>query len=209
MLSPQPQLFLLGPDSIIIYNTAYGRLLYDHHPLYLGRPMEMNEALISNAHAINRIVDRATTRAKPANENDVIFFFKHGDRLQETFLSATMVKLPGSLQGYHATTYDTTAAAVKTRRKKSLKAIMDACALASGMTSFWEAMLQGISTGDGDISLPCSIAQISAESTQLKQIVSVMSSMTRILHCTAKSALKSLLGFSRSISYRMIHTLVA
>ncbi|THX15571.1 hypothetical protein D6D13_02136 [Aureobasidium pullulans] len=152
MLSPQPQLFLLGQDSIIIYNTAYGRLLYDHHPLYLGRPIGMNEALISNAHAINRIVDRATTRAKPANENDVTFFFKHGDRLQETFLSATMVKLPEPLRGYHATTYDTTAAAVQTRRKESLKVIMDACALASGMTSFWNAMLQGISIGDGDIS---------------------------------------------------------
>ncbi|THW56846.1 hypothetical protein D6D20_08414 [Aureobasidium pullulans] len=152
MLSPQPQLFLLGPDSIIIYNTAYGRLLYDHHPLYLGRPIGMNEALISNAPAISRIVDRATTRAKPANENHVTFFFKNEDRLQETFLSATMVKLPEPLQGYHATTYDTTATAVQLRRKESLKAIMDTCASANDMTNFWNTMLQGVSNEDGDIS---------------------------------------------------------
>ncbi|KAI5196054.1 hypothetical protein AUEXF2481DRAFT_27058 [Aureobasidium subglaciale EXF-2481] len=152
MLSPQPQLFLLGPDSIIIYNTAYGRLLYDHHPLYQGRPIALNEALISNAPAIDRIVDRATTRVRPANENHVTFFFSDSGRLRETFLSATMVKLPEPLQGFHATTYDTTAAALQLRRRESLKAILDSCALAKDMPGFWDSILQGIRIEDGDIS---------------------------------------------------------
>ncbi|KAI5206512.1 hypothetical protein E4T39_02457 [Aureobasidium subglaciale] len=152
MLSPQPQLFLLGPDSIIIYNTAYSRLLCDHHPLYQGRPIGLNEALISNAPAINRIVDRATTRVRPANENHVTFFFLDAGRLRETFLSATMVKLPEPLQGFHATTYDTTAAALQMRRRESLKAILDTCALAKDMLDFWDSILQGIRSEDGDIS---------------------------------------------------------
>ncbi|THW96655.1 hypothetical protein D6D15_00851 [Aureobasidium pullulans] len=134
MLSSQPQLFLLGPDSIIIYNTAYGRLLYDHHPLYLGRPIGMNEALISNAHAINRIVDRATTRAKPANENDVTFFFKHGDRLT-TRISCDYLRHNGSCC---------------TNKEEGIPQGRHGC-LCVGKC-FWNAMLQGISIGDGDIS---------------------------------------------------------
>lgn len=120
LLSPQPQLFLLGPDAIILYNTAYGELLRDHHPLYQCRPIELNSALIANAPAIDRIVDRATTKEQPANENRVTFFFRSNGRLEEVFLSATMVQLPRSLGGYHATTYDTTAEAVQKRRDHAL-----------------------------------------------------------------------------------------
>lgn len=110
ILSPQPQLFLLGHDSRILYNTAYARLLRDHHPAYQGRPIQSNTALIAQAPAIDRIVQSAKTKSKPANENDVPFFFLNQNQLEEVFLSATMVHLPLSLDGYHATTYDTTAA---------------------------------------------------------------------------------------------------
>ena len=82
MLSPQPQLFLLGSNSILLYNTAYGRLLRDHHPQYQGRPMELNTALIAQAPVINRIVGHAETGAKPANENHVTFFFLNHGRLE-------------------------------------------------------------------------------------------------------------------------------
>lgn len=151
MLSPQPQLFLLGLDSIILYNTAYGRLLGDHHPQYLGRPIAQNTALIANAKNIDRIVDRASTKAKPANENWVPFFFLKQGFIEEVFLSATMVKLPLSLKGFHATTYDTTSEAVKARREHAYDLLFDSASSATSLEELWQSLLKGISAADDEI----------------------------------------------------------
>lgn len=151
MLSPQPQLFLLGVDSIILYNTAYGRLLGDHHPQYLGRPIAQNTALIANAKNIDRIVDRASTKAKPANENWVPFFFLKQGLLEEVFLSATMVKLPLSLNGFHATTYDTTSEAVKARRENAYDLMFDTASSATSLKELWHLLLEGITAADDEI----------------------------------------------------------
>lgn len=152
LLSPQPQLFLLGPDSIILYNTAYGRLLRDCHPLYQGRPISLNTALIAQAPAISRIRKRAKEKSELANENHVIFFFPQDGRLEEVFLSATMVQLPLSLDGYHATTYNTTREALQVRREHALDEIRHATKDATELPALWTKILEGISNADGDIS---------------------------------------------------------
>ncbi|RAR01679.1 histidine kinase hhk19p [Stemphylium lycopersici] len=141
LLSPQPQLFLLGPDSIILYNTAYGRLLRDCHPLYQAQ-----------APAISRIRKRAKEKSELANENHVIFFFPQDGRLEEVFLSATMVQLPLSLDGYHATTYNTTREALQVRREHALDEIRHATKDATELPALWTKILEGISNADGDIS---------------------------------------------------------
>lgn len=151
MLSPQPQLFLLGLDFILLYNTAYGRLLRDHHPEYQGRPIGLNSALIAQAPAIERIVDNAKRKDQPANENYVPFFFLDHGRLEEVFLSATMVQLPMSLHGFHATTYDTTPEHLRIRREEALDQIRDACKHATTLPNLWSSFLKGISSSDGDI----------------------------------------------------------
>lgn len=167
LLSPQPQLFLLGPDAIILYNTAYGELLRDHHPLYQCRPIELNSALIANAPAIDRIVDRATTKEQPANENRVTFFFRSNGRLEEVFLSATMVQLPRSLGGYHATTYETTAEAVQKRRDHALGQISRQISQAVDLDSVWSSFMRGLSLADQDIPfavLYCADSQVVRDS---------------------------------------------
>ncbi|RMZ71359.1 sensory transduction histidine kinase [Pyrenophora seminiperda CCB06] len=151
MLSPQPQLFLLGPESIILYNTAYGRLLRDYHPLYQGRPISLNTALIAQEPAIERIVKHARDRSDLANEHHVLFFFPQDGRLEEVFLSATMVQLPLALDGFHATTYDTTKYAVQARRELSMDHIRHACKHAGDLPTLYASMLDGISRGNGDI----------------------------------------------------------
>jgi len=151
MLSPQPQLFLLGPESIILYNTAYGRLLRDCHPLYQGRPVSLNTALIAQEPAIDRIKRRARERSALANEQHIVFFFPQDGHLEEVFLSATMVQLPLALDGFHATTYDTTKYAVQTRREQSMDHIRHACKHADDLITLWASLLDGISRGDGDI----------------------------------------------------------
>lgn len=151
ILSPQPQLFLLGHDSRLLYNTAYGRLLHDHHPTYQGRPIKLNNALIAQAPAIDRIVQSAKSRTKPANENHVPFFFLNHGQLEEVFLSATMVHLPLSLDGYHATTYDTTAAVLQSSREHSLHSIRQACEHAVDFESLWPSLRKGISEADMDV----------------------------------------------------------
>lgn len=151
MLSPQPQLFLLGPESIILYNTAYGRLLRDHHPEYQGRPIHLNEALIAQTKAISRIKNRADTRTQPANENHVPFFMANGGQLEEVFLSATMIKLPQQIGGFHATTYDTTSDAVRIRRDQTLNTIITTAASVKTLTTLWTAIIEGIAATDGDI----------------------------------------------------------
>jgi hypothetical protein len=151
MLSPQPQLFLLGSNSILLYNTAYGRLLRDHHPQYQGRPMELNTALIAQAPAINRIVSHTKTRDQSVSEHHLkLFFIDHG-RLEEVFLSATMVQLPLSLHGFRATTYDTTLEHLRTRREESLDLIRKACKNATSFPALWSSMAQSISSCDDDI----------------------------------------------------------
>lgn len=151
MISPQPQLFLLGPESIILYNTPYGRLLRDHHPSYQGKPIAQNKALIQNSTAIDRIVDRATTRTQPANENSVPFFFLNQGQLEEIFLSATMVQLPRALNGYHATTYDTTVEAVRARRDEALRQISSRTTTATNLNTLWSAIIEGLSLADADV----------------------------------------------------------
>lgn len=152
MLSPQPQLFLLGPESIILYNTSYGRLLRDHHPEYQGRPIHLNEALIAQTRAISRIMTRADSRTQPANENHVPFFMACGERLEEVFLSATMVKLPQQVGSFHATTYDTTSDVIKVRRDKVLETIVTKAASAKSLPFLWDALIEGFAATDHDIS---------------------------------------------------------
>lgn len=151
MMSPQPQLFLLGPDSIILYNTPYGHLLRDHHPSYQGKPISPNRALIQNSTAIDRIVDHATTRKQPANATSVPFFFLNQGQLEEVFLSATMVQLPRAINGYHATTYDTTVEAVRARRDKALRQISRCASTARDLTSLWSAIIEGLMLTDKDV----------------------------------------------------------
>ncbi|KAF9693442.1 hypothetical protein EKO04_008877 [Ascochyta lentis] len=151
ILSPQPQLFLLGQDSILLYNTAYGRLLHDHHPLYQGRPIGLNTALIAQKQAIDSIIESATTRSKPANEVHVPFFFYNQGQLEEVFLSATMVQLPLSLDGYHATTYETTTEVLQSRRDQLLHDLRHACETATDLNQLWPSLCDGISKGDKDL----------------------------------------------------------
>jgi hypothetical protein len=152
MLSPQPQLFLLGRDSTILYNTAYGRLLRDYHPLYQGRPLALNTAMVGHGPAIPRITQPAKDGSDLDNEQYIPCFFPQQGILQEVFLSATMVKLPMSLDGYHITAYDTTKEALQIRRERSLEHIRCASKDATDLDALWTSTLQGISNGNGDIS---------------------------------------------------------
>lgn len=152
MLSPQPQLFLLGRDSTILYNTAYGRLLRDYHPLYQGRPIALNTALVGQGPAIPRITQAAEDGSGTDSENHIPCFFPQHGILQEVFLSATMVKLPVSLDGYHVTAYDVTKEVLQRRRERSLDHIRCASKNATELTTLWTSILQGISNGNGDIS---------------------------------------------------------
>lgn len=152
MLSPQPQLFLLGRDSTILYNTAYGRLLRDYHPLYQGRPIALNTAMVGHGPAIPRLTQPENDGSGVDNEHQIPCFFPHHGHLQEVFLRATMVKLPLSLDGYHVTAYDTTKETLQRRRERSLNHIRRASKDATDLNALWTSTLRGISNGNGDIS---------------------------------------------------------
>ncbi|XP_014553998.1 hypothetical protein COCVIDRAFT_40026 [Bipolaris victoriae FI3] len=152
MLSPQPQIFLLGRDSTILYNTAYGRLLRDYHPLYQGRPIALNTAMVGHGPAIPRLTQPENDGSGLDNENQIPCFFPQHGILQEVFLRATMVKLPLSLDGYHVTAYDTTQEVLQRRRERSLDHIRRASKDATDLNALWASTLRGISNGNGDIS---------------------------------------------------------
>ncbi|KAI4954030.1 hypothetical protein J4E91_001739 [Alternaria rosae] len=152
MISPQPQLFLLGSNSTVLYNTAYGRLLYDHHPLYQGRPISLNTALIQQLPEVDALSEYANKKSGFKSDQHIPFFFSRNGRLEEVFLSIITTGLPPSLGGFHATTYNVTRDVLDSRRERSLDKFRNACETASDLDMLWPAILKGISNGDGDIS---------------------------------------------------------
>ncbi|KAI4665345.1 uncharacterized protein J4E78_002805 [Alternaria triticimaculans] len=152
MLSPQPQLFLLGSDSTVLYNTAYGRLLHDHHPLYQGRPISLNTALIQQLPELDVLGEYASEKSGFNSDQHTPFFFSRNGRLEEIFLSITTTGLPPSLGGFHATTYNVTRDVLESRRERSLDEFRNACETASDLDTLWPSILKGIANGDGDIS---------------------------------------------------------
>jgi hypothetical protein len=152
MLSHQPQLFLLGADSIVLYNTAYGRLLHDYHPLYQGRPISLNTALVQQLPAVDALGECAREKSGPTSGQETPFFFSRNGRLEEVFLSNTMTRLPPSLGSFHAMTYNVTRDVLESRREKSLDELRSACETTSDWNTLWPSILRGISNGDGDIS---------------------------------------------------------
>jgi len=151
MLSPQPQLFLLGTEPIFVYNTAYSLLLRDHHPAYFAQPVSTLERLQPQAEAIGQVMKDATESRRPARQTDRLFFFDNGDLLEEIFLSATMVLLPPQLQGYQATTDDTTPTVVAKRRNDYLATLKRCCNGVSNISGLLQAVLQSFSSSDADI----------------------------------------------------------
>ncbi|KAI4636964.1 hypothetical protein J4E93_010754 [Alternaria ventricosa] len=152
MISPQPQLFLLGSDSTVLYNTAYGRLLYDHHPQYQGRPISLNTALVQQLPLIDKLGECLRAKSDLHGEQKVPFFFSRNGRLEEVFLSITTTGLPPSLGGSHATAYNVTRDMLEFRRENSLDKFRSSCETAMDLDTLWPSILKGISNGDGDIS---------------------------------------------------------
>ena len=152
MISPQPQLFLLGSDSTVLYNTAYGRLLYDHHPQYQGRPISLNTALVQQLPLVDKLGECLRVKSGLNGGQKIPFFFSRNGRLEEVFLSITTTGLPPSLGGSHATTYNVTRDMLESRREHSLDEFRSSCETALDLDTLWPSILKGISNGDGDIS---------------------------------------------------------
>ncbi|THX48521.1 hypothetical protein D6D06_09049 [Aureobasidium pullulans] len=151
MLSPQPQLFLLGTEPIFVYNTAYSLLLRDHHPAYFAQPVASLERLQPQADAIGQVMKDAMESRRPATQTDRPFFFDNGKDLEEIFLSATMVLLPPHLQGFQATTDDTTLAVVSRRRNESLASLKRCCSGVHDLPGLLQSIVQGLSTSEIDV----------------------------------------------------------
>jgi hypothetical protein len=113
--------------------------------------MELNSALTALAPTMDRIIDHAETGVNPANGTHVTFFFLNHGRLEEVFLSATIVQLPFSLLGFHTKIYDTTVEYLRTRQEESLGLIRKACKSAQKLPALWLSMTQNTSSCDGDI----------------------------------------------------------
>lgn len=151
MLSPQPQLFLLGPELLYLYNTAYSALLRDHHPSYFGKPVSTLERLAPNASTIGGIVVLATESRRPTYATDIPFFFMNDGHFEELFLSATMILLPPPLVGYSATTDDKTNVVVQKRRNVTIQKLSSKCHSAKDLTSLWQLALQSLSGNCQDV----------------------------------------------------------
>ncbi|KAH0345037.1 putative histidine kinase HHK19p, partial [Aureobasidium melanogenum] len=150
MLSPQPQLFFLGSEQILLYNTAYGSILRDHHPAYFAKPFATLDRLQTQAGAVEQIVKDANEGSRSAIQTDRLIFLDNGGETEEVFLTGTLVKLPPHLPGFHSTLNDSTLAVVTRRRNEFLAALKTSCYPSNDLPALLESVLRSFSASEFD-----------------------------------------------------------
>lgn len=145
MLSPQPQFFFLGDDHTFLYNSAYGRLLRDHHPAYFGKPLATLERIQTDAGVMVQLMQTASENRRPALEKNKLFLFDNHGSPEEVYLSTNLVLLPPHLHGYHVTTEDTTSAVLRSRRDKALESLISVSKSAQDLPGLWRGVSQSFS----------------------------------------------------------------
>lgn len=143
MLDTEPRLVLLGPDDQMLYNPAYGALIGDAHPSFLG--MGVGEAWADERTFIDesrRVVDATN---QPSVMHDISFYFRKNGFLEEKILSWRVSKIMGLNSGYYAAITDHTELRVAESRRLTLRTLCEDWGEARNLPSLWKLVTQSIS----------------------------------------------------------------
>lgn len=144
MVSTQPQCLIVGPDSSLIYNPAFGRMLRDHRTSLFGRRLwdcsEWAPYLDTITKTLQFNIDGCTN-----TEKDMQLAFPSGGCLEELVVSATAVRLPPPMRGFYVLFDDHTEAYVRERRVATLQSMSSMWRQSKDLPSLWDCVLQTLS----------------------------------------------------------------
>lgn len=180
MLDPAPRVLLLGPDAQLLYNPAYGRLIGEAHPGYLGMPA--TDAWSNHSYILEESSNFINNTNSPYVQRGFHKYFKRDGLLAETILSWTTSKIHGSIPGYYVALTDQTELRVGERRRATLRTLSENCNGAKDLEALWSVLNQSIS--DRPFEFPLALLYVS--DTDMKT-VSHHSEDTSILRLRASA----------------------
>jgi hypothetical protein len=145
MMTPVPQSITLGPDSITLYNVAYGKLIRDYHPSYFGRSVTSWIEWAPYFQIIQEILTEAASTGRTAQADNFIMYLPVNGVFEEVSLSLAVIALPSPLTGFHATFQDTTLLMVRERRIDSLKEFSECWKSAESLDDLWMKLFNQLS----------------------------------------------------------------
>jgi hypothetical protein len=137
MMTPVPQSITLGPDSIVLYNAAYGKLIRDYHPYYFGRSVTTWVEWAPYFPTMQKIMTEAASNGRAVQEDHFVMYLPVDGIFEEVSMSITVIALPSPLSGFHATFQDTTLSMVRERRIDSLKEFSECWKSAESLDDLW------------------------------------------------------------------------
>jgi len=145
MMTPVPQSITLGPDSIVLYNVAYGKLIRDYHPSYFGRSVTTWIEWAPYFPTMQRIMGEAASNGRAVQEDHFVMYLPVNGIFEEVSMSITVIALPSPLSGFHATFQDTTLSMVRERRIDSLKEFSECWKSADTLDDLWRNLFNQLS----------------------------------------------------------------
>jgi len=137
MMTPVPQSITLGPDSIVLYNAAYGNLIRDYHPSYFGRSVTTWAEWAPYFPTMQKIMTEAANKGRAVQEDHFVMYLPVEGIFEEVSMSITVIALHSPLSGFHATFQDTTSSMVRERRVDSLKEFSECWKSADNLDDLW------------------------------------------------------------------------
>ena len=142
MADPNPRLILLGKDSNMIYNPAYGVMAGEHHPRILGMPIK--DAWPNHSETFAHINQEVHKTGRPHIQQQVPFTYRRNGVLEEVLLSWCTSPLKGHFGGFYVAINDVTEMKLAEKRRNLLKTMSQTWSLASDITDLWSKLSQSL-----------------------------------------------------------------
>lgn len=151
MLEPEPRVLLLGEESLMLYNTAYGQLIGNKHPAGLGRLFF--DVWSDYPEYVAYVVATSTTGKLQDKRHFSVSLTTNG-YLEERHVSWTTKPLPSTsksaLSGYYVSVKDETAEHIAQKRASALQSLTVEWSAATTLPSLWQACTESLSARDYD-----------------------------------------------------------
>ncbi|KAH0386632.1 putative histidine kinase HHK19p, partial [Aureobasidium melanogenum] len=145
MLLPDPQSLVLGEESVVIYNQAYGRLIRDHHPAYFGRPVATWTEWLPYFEQMGAIYAQAEKTGRAWVNPTFPMVMNSGGFKENVDFSCTVICLPPPLKGFLGSFKETTATAAAEKRNLILEDLVSLWKTSSSLKALWANVLNSIS----------------------------------------------------------------
>ncbi|KAL1297565.1 hypothetical protein AAFC00_006132 [Neodothiora populina] len=140
LLDSQPRLLLVGVDDNMLYNPAYGEMIGEYHPKFLGMPMR--DGWPAQWDKTRSIMEKVRATGLSHTEEDYSLHYRRNDSTEDVILRWSTSALKGRFPGFYVSLTDVTDIRVGEHRRGLLKDWSERWSLTADLPSLWSSLSQ-------------------------------------------------------------------